>query len=163
MHFLNLHSSVCSVLNLLMYQMLQMTHKFQWNKKTSHITTEFMFLFLTPRRWRIWLECSPCMRAAIKVFNSQPRQKHVRTGSDSSTAKCSTIGVIVTDVPYQSTYGTLKNPHCWIANTAEHRSKFAAIHRQWWRLHISEKLSTRRNKQTKLFLKKCTLNVLRFH
>ena len=135
-------------------------HKFQWNQKLVISQQNIMFLFLTPRRWRIWLECSPCMRAAIKVFNSQPRQKHVRTGSDSSTAKCSTIGVIVTDVPYQSTYGTLKNPRCWMANTAEHRSKFAAIHRQWWRLHISEKFSTQ---QTKLFLKKkCTLNVLGF-
>ena len=34
---------------------------------------------------------------------------------------------------------------------AEHRSKFAALHQYWWRLHMSEKFSSRRkttNKQT---------------
>ena len=30
-----------------------------------------------------------------------------------------------------------------MAMSAEQRSKFAAIHRQWWRLHISEKFSSR--------------------
>ena len=29
-----------------------------------------------------------------------------------------------------------------MAISAEHRSKFAAIHRQWWRLHMSEKFSS---------------------
>ena len=35
--------------------------------------------------------------------------------------------------------------------SAEHRSKFAALHRQWIRLHMSEKLSsgTKNHKQTK--------------
>ena len=27
--------------------------------------------------------------------------------------------------------GMLKNPHCLMAMSAEHRSKFAALHRQW--------------------------------
>ena len=33
---------------------------------------------------------------------------------------------------------------------AEHKSKFAAIHWQWWRLHMSEKISseTKTSKQT---------------
>ena len=29
------------------------------------------------------------------------------------------------------TCGTLKNPHCSMAMSAEHRSKFAALHREW--------------------------------
>ena len=29
-----------------------------------------------------------------------------------------------------------------MAMSAEHRSKFAALHRQWWRLHMSEKFSS---------------------
>ena len=37
-----------------------------------------------------------------------------------------------------------------MAMSAEHRSKFAALHRQWWRLHMSEKFSsgTINSKQT---------------
>ena len=41
-----------------------------------------------------------------------------------------------------------------MAMSAEHRSKFASLHRQWWRLHMSEKFSTgainhkQTNKQT---------------
>ena len=40
-----------------------------------------------------------------------------------------------------------------MAVSAEHRSKFEAFHRLWWRLHISEKFSngtekTQTNKQT---------------
>ena len=37
--------------------------------------------------------------------------------------------------PCRSGYGTLKNPHCSMAMSAEHRSKFPARHRQWWHLH----------------------------
>ena len=42
-----------------------------------------------------------------------------------------------------------------MAMSAEHRSKFAALHRQWWRLHMSEKFANgtinpkQTNKQTK--------------
>ena len=37
--------------------------------------------------------------------------------------------------------------------SAEHKSKFAAFHRQWWRLHMSEKFSSgmRNSAQTNLF------------
>ena len=42
-----------------------------------------------------------------------------------------------------------------MAMSAEHRSKFAALHRQWWRLHVSETFSsekkTKTNKQNKSF------------
>ena len=44
-----------------------------------------------------------------------------------------------TDAPCHSRCGTLKN---LMAVGVEQRSKFAAIHRQWWRLHMSEKLSS---------------------
>ena len=45
------------------------------------------------------------------------------------------------DVSCHSRCGTLKNPHCSMAMSAEHRSKLAALHRQGWRLHMSEKFS----------------------
>ena len=73
------------------------------------------------------------------VFESQPRQtKVVKTGSDSSTVKLSSIGVRVTvprrwplytDAPCYSIRGTLKNPHCLMTMSAEQRSKFAALYR----------------------------------
>ena len=44
--------------------------------------------------------------------------------------------------------GTLKNPHCSIAMSAEHWLKFAALHQQWWRLNMSEKISVGRKPQT---------------
>jgi hypothetical protein len=44
------------------------------------------------------------------------------------------------EVPCRSRCGTIKIPPCSKALSAEHRLKFAALHRQWWRLHISEKL-----------------------
>ena len=67
---------------------------------------------------------------------------------DSSTATRSAIGVSVTGpwrlplkagAPWDGRCGTLKNPHC---SMAEHRSKFAAFHRYWWRLVMSEKFSS---------------------
>ena len=44
-----------------------------------------------------------------------------------------------TVAPCHSRCGTLKNPHCSMAMSAEYRSTFAALHRQWWRLHRSKK------------------------
>ena len=35
-----------------------------------------------------------------------------------------------------------------MAISVEHRSKFAALNRQWWRLQMSEKFSSGRSKQT---------------
>ena len=42
-------------------------------------------------------------------------------------------------------------PHCSVAISAEHRSKFVTLYRQWWLLHVSEKLSSwmKNPKQTK--------------
>ena len=39
--------------------------------------------------------------------------------------------------------------------SAEHKSKFTALHRQWWRLHMSEKFlsGTKNPKQTHTSLK----------
>ena len=56
--------------------------------------------------------------------------------------------------PCHSRCCTLKNPHCLNAMSTEHSSKFAALHRQWWRLHMSEKFSSgtinpTQNKQSK--------------
>ena len=59
-----------------------------------------------------------------------------------------------------------------MAKSAEHRLKFAALHRQWWRLHMSEKLSSvtknpnkqnkrnKQNKQTILFLHNAMIQFL---
>ena len=57
---------------------------------------------------------------------------------------------LLTDAPCYSRCGTLKNPHCSMAISVEQRSKFAALHRQLWRLHMSEKFSsgTKKTKQT---------------
>ena len=55
------------------------------------------------------------------------------------------------DAPCYSKCGTLKNTHCSIAMSAEHGWKFAALHRQWRCLHMSEKFSSgmKNPKQTK--------------
>ena len=55
---------------------------------------------------------------------------------------------IITDAPCHRC-DTLENPHCSMAMSAEHRSNFAALQRQWWRLHMSEKFSsgTKNSKQ----------------
>ena len=52
---------------------------------------------------------------------------------------------------YHSRWDTLKNPHCSMAMSAKHRSKFAALQRLWGHLHMSEKFSsgTKKTKQTK--------------
>ena len=50
--------------------------------------------------------------------------------------------IIIINGPCRNGCGTLKNSHCSMAMSVEHRSKFAALHRQWWRLHISEKFSS---------------------
>ena len=59
----------------------------------------------------------------------------VKTGSGSSTAKRSAIGVgvkgprsLLKDAPCHSRCGTQKNLHCSIAMSAEHRTKFAVLH-----------------------------------
>ena len=108
--------------------------------------------------WRSGLEHSPC-KWKFGCLNSQPRHTYlVKTGSDSSTAKCSAIGVSVKgpwrwplwiDAPCHRC-GTLKNP---LLNGHECRAqlKIAALHRQWWHLHMSGKfLSVTKNaKQAK--------------
>ena len=83
------------------------------------------------------------------VFEYQSRQTYVvKTGSDRSIAKRSALGLSVTgtrrwplqtDAPCHSGFGTLKNLHCSMVMSAEHSfwSKCAALHRQWWRLHMS--------------------------
>ena len=64
---------------------------------------------------------------------------------------------------------TFKNPHCSMATSAEHRSKFAALHRQWWRLYMSEKFSSRTinpiqtNKQTTYFFFGLTVKLTIVH
>ena len=51
-----------------------------------------------------------------------------------------------------------------MAMTTEHRSKFAALHRQWWRLHMSEKFSsgTKNPKQKNTFIYLLIMKVLRW-
>ena len=50
---------------------------------------------------------------------------------------------------YYSRCGTLMNPHCSMAMSADQSSKFAALHQQWWHLQMSEKFSsvTKNSKQ----------------
>ena len=49
---------------------------------------------------------------------------------------------IINGCPCHNRCATLKNSHYSIAMSAEHRSKFAALRRQWWRLLMSEKFSS---------------------
>ena len=69
----------------------------------------------------------------VQIFVHVPK---FITGSDSSTAKHSTTGVNLTGpqrwplwrvVPWHSRCGTLKNPQCLMAISAEHRSKYVAL------------------------------------
>ena len=46
------------------------------------------------------------------------------------------------NISLRSKCGRLKNSHCSMTISAEHRSKFAAPHRQWSRLQMSEKFSS---------------------
>ena len=52
-----------------------------------------------------------------------------------------------------------------MAMSAEHRSKFAAYYRQWWRLHMSEKFSngTKTPKQTNKQTNSATLYLYYLH
>jgi hypothetical protein len=43
-----------------------------------------------------------------------------------------------TEAPCHWRCGTIKIPPCSKALSAEHRPNFAALHQQWWRLHISK-------------------------
>ena len=80
------------------------------------------------------VERSPRMReigVRSPVATDLSRKKLLKTGSDSSTSKRSALGVSVTGprrCPCRSGCGTLKNPHCSMAMSAEHRSKFAALY-----------------------------------
>ena len=69
---------------------------------------------------------------------------------------------IINGCPCHSRCCTLKNPHCSMAMSAEHRSKFAAFHRQWWRLHMSEKFSsgTKNLKQKKIYTILCIIHAV---
>ena len=76
------------------------------------------------------------------VFETQPQQTLVvKTGmSESFTAKRSALSVsprVLGDDHYSpmsrvtvGVRGTLKNPHCPMALSVKHMSKFAALHRQ---------------------------------
>jgi hypothetical protein len=46
----------------------------------------------------------------------------------------------ITGAPCHSRCGTIETPPCSKALIAKHRRKFSALHRQWGRLHISEKI-----------------------
>ena len=71
----------------------------------------------------------------------------------SNRCKChgsSEITIINRCAVSQKLCGTLKNHHCSMDTSAEHRSKFAALHQQWWHMDMSEKFlsGTKKPKQT---------------
>ena len=88
------------------------------------------------RRGGVEVELSP---RVPEIGVRSPFVTVVKTGNDSSNAKRSAIGESVTGprddhnkwMPCHSKCCTLKNPHCSMAMSAEHRSKFAALHQQW--------------------------------
>ena len=57
----------------------------------------FRLLLYLPRKSRSWLQRYPCNREVVCLNPSRDRSKIVKTGSDSSTAKRSELGVSVKD------------------------------------------------------------------
>ena len=109
------------------------------------------------------LSCNNCVIIYYTSLHCKPIlyfcYPPLKTDRDSSTAKRSAFGMSVTgprrwqlytDAPCHSRCGTLKIPQCSMVISAEHRSKFAALQRQSWRLQMSEKFSsgTKNSKQT---------------
>ena len=78
------------------------------------IANFYIYTIGHPWWWRSELERSPRMR------NPSATDLSPQTGSDSSTAKHSAIG--------HRRCSTLKNPHCSMGMSADHRSNFAAPH-----------------------------------
>ena len=76
---------------------------------------------------------------------------------------------VKTDAPCHSRCGTLKNPHCSMAISAEYRSKFAALHRQlvtspykWNNLEWDVKQQINKTKTSgALFTKNLTIKIAR--
>ena len=75
--------------------------------------------------------------------------------------RCESIGsseiTIINGCPCHSRCSTIKNLHCSVGMSAEHRSKFEALHQQWWSLYMSEKFSsaTKTLKQTNKHIYTC--------
>ena len=88
---------------------------------------------LNPRRWRSRLERSPLACGGLGIRVPAASDLSRKKGSDCSTAKRSAIGVSVTG-PRIVCFGF----YCSIAMSAEHRSNFAALHQQWWYLHMKD-------------------------
>ena len=109
-------------------------------------SADFLFLIKSDRHLGVEAELSPHM-LEIGIRSPVATDLSRKKRYDSSTAKRSTTRVSVTGPrrwplstvgPCRSRCGMLNNPHCSMAT----RSKFAALHRQWWRLHTSEKFSS---------------------
>ena len=93
--------------------------------KFRQLLFSFICHIVKSQRWRSGLERVRALAPQAEgwVFESQPQQTQVvKTGSDSSTAKRSTLDMIVTDprrwpsysdVQCHSRCGTLKNPRCF--------------------------------------------------
>ena len=118
------------------------------------------------------------LHAECWVFESRPRQTLVDKTSHGSCVVAvpmpktrQQVGMsrllgyyLNTGFACGSRCGTLKNPH-YFAVSADHRSNFTVLHREWWRVHLSEKFSrgTESAKQKKNTHKKtrkyrCDLN-----
>ena len=94
LHKTDIHSiknTICHVcLKVAKYVYLR-KWKCEWFKDSLH----FPLLLYLPRQSRSWLERSPCNRKVVCLNPSRDRSKFVKTGSDSSTAKRSELGVSV--------------------------------------------------------------------
>ena len=94
LHKSDIHSiknTICNVcLKVAKYVYLR---KWKWGWFTESL--HFRLLLYLSRQSHIWIECSPCIRKVVCLNSSRDRYKIVKTGSDSSTAKCSELGVSV--------------------------------------------------------------------
>ena len=97
----------------------------------SFISHDFGLIYRRMEPVALWVRAF-ALKADGWMFEYQPRQTLVvKTGSDSSTAEDSITSVtgsrrwpLWTHDPCHSRCGTLKNPQCFLAISAEHSSNF---------------------------------------
>ena len=83
-------------------------------------------------------------RSPIGIDLSRGRKWHLHCQTLGKRCECngSSEMTIIKVGPRDSRRGTLKNPHCSMAMSAEYRSKFSALHRQWWYFQMSKKFAS---------------------
>ena len=79
------------------------------------------------QRWFVSIFFVVCIMRSVS--DCWPRKRKVGCSNHSRECHGSSEMTIINRCPVSNRCGTLKNPHCSTAMNAEHRSKFAALHR----------------------------------